>query len=147
MSLAAHSLALARGAFVCGLALLLLLTPMCGALCHARLCQAPRHDAGTSSCHDSASAGLSDAAKGRIHSVQTCNFEELPAALPANSRAQSLVAMRFANSAGSALFLSAPVFANLLASWFPHHSAFPGNTPGQSPLVQTAGVPFLALRV
>ena len=144
MSFAAHSLALARGASLCGLALLLLLTPICGALCHTQWCLAPAHSSGTSPCHESANAGRNDSADGRIDSLRICSLRELPATLPADSRAQSLLAERFVKSVAGAESWAAPVFLNLLVSWVPFDSS--SFATGPSRVRTDAGSP-LTLRI
>ena len=143
MSFVVHSLALARGAGICGLALALLLTPMCGALCHAQSCPAPAHEK-TSGCHDSAGAVLGGSANGTIDSVRTCNLGELPAVLPGNSRSSWLRATPLVKSPGRGEFLVSPAFAHLPV-WSRQGTAA-RCARGEAPRLD-AGSSFLILRI
>jgi hypothetical protein len=72
-------------ATVCALAFLLVLTPMCGAVCRARACNLPASAAGAP-CHET--AGISEDASRILAPALSCSARELPAALPADFRSQ-----------------------------------------------------------
>ena len=66
------------------LALLLLVTPVCGALCKAQACALPKA-AEKSPCHESASA-MANENGSSLRSERNCGLPELPVALPADFR-------------------------------------------------------------
>lgn len=71
-------------AWICMLAALLLLTPVCGLLCQAQACEDASSTAGKLPCHESSVSA--DRSHGHLHSARFCDFRELPAALPADTR-------------------------------------------------------------
>ena len=147
MPFVAHGLVLSRGAAICGLALLLLLTPMCGALCHAQSCPALTHNLKTSRCHEFAGAVSGGSLDRTIDSLRTCNLQELPAVLPANFRAPSLRVAPFLKSSGRGESLALLALARPLGSRIAPRAAARDNT-GRHALRLGADSPFaLPLRI
>src|SRR5689334_24989632 len=77
---------LARNSALATLALVLLLTPACNALCRAQACDSPQTSPGKSMCHEPGAKMASQAAKLVSHSMRDCNLRELPVAMLTESR-------------------------------------------------------------
>src|SRR5262249_13734938 len=60
------------------IALLLMLTPVCGSLCRAQACESPQSSAPRSHCHQS--AAMHGAAGSAIHGSRLCSQQEAPSA-------------------------------------------------------------------
>jgi hypothetical protein len=103
MSLAPKELSAIRGASVFVLVVLLLLWPVCGALCQAQMCDTPQAGAEKSSCHELFSAAA-DSSISHFSSIQNCALQQQPVALPVGFR-----------SVGSSLAASTPPSASPLA--------------------------------
>ena len=107
--------------------MLLLLTPLCGEVCHAQSCPALAHEPKMSGCHESAGVGLAASRSSVLDSARTCNLEQLPAVLPADFRAPSLRSAPFVKSSS----LESPAVlasAQLLRSRLAMRTAADGNT-------------------
>jgi len=85
MSLAPEKLSAFRGVSVFLLALVLLLSPVCGALCQAQMCDTPQAGAQNSSCHESVHS-TADSSNGHVSSIQNCALQQQPVALPVGFR-------------------------------------------------------------
>jgi hypothetical protein len=85
MSLAPEKLLAIRGASVFVLAVLLLLSPVCGAFCQAQMCDTPQAGAEKSSCHESFNAAA-DSSFSHVSSIQNCALQQQPFALPVGFR-------------------------------------------------------------
>jgi hypothetical protein len=85
MSLAPGKLSAIRGASVFVLVVLLLLWPVCGALCQAQMCDTPQAGGEKSSCHESFSAAA-DSSVSHVSSIQNCALQQQPVALPVGFR-------------------------------------------------------------
>ena len=85
MSLVPEKLTAIRGASVFVLAILLLLSPVCGAFCQAQMCAAPQAGAQKSSCHESFSAAA-DSSASHVNAIQNCALQQQPVALPVGFR-------------------------------------------------------------
>jgi hypothetical protein len=103
MSLAPKKLSAIRGASVFVLVVLLLLWPVCGALCQAQMCDTSQAGAEKSSCHELFSAAA-DSSISHFSSIQNCALQQQPVALPVGFR-----------SVGSPLAASTPPSASPLA--------------------------------
>jgi hypothetical protein len=85
MDLAPEKLSAIRGASVFVLVVLLLLSPVCGALCQTQMCGTPQAGAERPSCHDSFSAAA-DSSISHVSSIQNCALQQQPVALPVGFR-------------------------------------------------------------
>jgi len=83
------ALSLAKNSAVAVLALLLLMTPACNALCRVQVCGAQPTSPEKPACHGSGMKMAGEVAKIALHSVRDCNVRELPAALPMESRSKA----------------------------------------------------------
>src|SRR5215469_3294111 len=142
-----HFLVWSRGVAICGLALLLLLTPMCGAFCHAQSCPAPKHDSKTSGCHESASAASGGSPNHTIEALRTCNLQDLPAVLPGNFRAPSLRATPFVKSSGRGDSQALLAFTGPLASRLARGETARDNTRGHGLRLDADSSSALILRI
>jgi len=80
----AATLVRAKSVLLCVLVLLLLVTPVCGALCNATACAVPK-TAEKSPCHESAGAPTGEQAE-NFRAERSCGLQELPVALAADFR-------------------------------------------------------------
>jgi hypothetical protein len=133
MSLAPKKLSAIRGASVFVLVVLLLLWPVCGALCQARMCDTPQAGA----CHESFSAAA-DSSISHFSSIQNCALQQQPVALPVGFR--SVDSPLAASTPHSASPLAVPVLEFLSESHFsPQFSSAESRSliglPEHSPLV------------
>src|ERR1700751_1800900 len=85
MRLAPEKLLAIRGASVFVLAFLLLLSPVCGALCQAQMCDTPQAGGEKSSCHESSNTAA-DSSFSHVSSIQNCALQQQPVALPVGFR-------------------------------------------------------------
>jgi hypothetical protein len=85
MNLAPEKLLAIRGASVFVLAVLLLLSPVCGPFCQAQMCDTPRAGGEKSSCHESFNAAA-DSSFSHFSSIQNCALQQQPVALPVGFR-------------------------------------------------------------
>src|SRR5215470_15030023 len=85
MAFSSATFARSKSALVCLLALLLLLTPVCGSLCSAQACEQPRAEE-KSPCHDSVGSRGHEHEGSTLRSERNCGLDELPVALPADFR-------------------------------------------------------------
>jgi hypothetical protein len=85
MSLAPEELSAIRGASVFVLAVLLLLSPVCGTSCHAQMCARPQAGSEKSSCHESFNTAA-DSSFSHVSSIQNCALQQQPVALPVGFR-------------------------------------------------------------
>jgi len=88
MDFAVGKFAVLRSCSAFVLAVLLLLTPMCGAICQAQMCSPPQAGAEKSVCHESF-GGAADSSDIHISSMQNCTLQQLLVALPASFRSVS----------------------------------------------------------
>src|SRR5215467_9196454 len=100
MKIAAGAFRIIKGISTSALAALLLLAPVCGALCQAEACESPRAAAEKSGCHEAAGMTAAPAGGTFLRSVANCSLRDLPAARPAGGRmsADSAVTNVFSGS-------------------------------------------------
>jgi hypothetical protein len=96
-----------RSASLLVVAVLLLLTPVCGVLCQGRMCDPPLAGAEKSACHESLGAAA-DPFTRHIGSIRGCTLQELPIALPASFRSAAGEFQLLAHSEHHALSLGVP---------------------------------------
>jgi len=89
MALLTGALSCAKNSAVAALALLVLLTPACNALCRAQVCNAPQASPEKAACHESGMKMAGEVAKVALHSVRECNVRELSAVLLTESRSKT----------------------------------------------------------
>jgi hypothetical protein len=97
MSLERKTFAVVRGASVLVLAVLLLLTPICGAICQAQMCDAQQTGAEKPACHES-SGVTADPSNSHISAIRNCSLQQIPVALPASFRLASGDSLFFAKT-------------------------------------------------
>jgi hypothetical protein len=97
MDFAVRKFVAVRSGSVLVLAVLLLLTPMCGAICQAQMCAPTPAGGEKSACHESFAAAA-DASNSHISSMQNCTLQQLSVALPASFRSLSGDSPLFANA-------------------------------------------------
>lgn len=96
-----------RSVSLLAVAVLLLLTPVCGVLCQGRMCDLPLAGAEKSPCHESLGAAADPSAR-HIGSIRDCTLQELPIALPASFRSAAGDFQILAHSEHHALSLAVP---------------------------------------
>jgi hypothetical protein len=105
MDFAVRKFAAVRSGSMFLLAVLLLLTPMCGATCQAQMCAHTQAGGEKSACHESLAAPA-DASDSHISSMQNCALQQLPVALPASFRWLPGDSLLFAHSERNPLFVA-----------------------------------------
>jgi len=117
---------------ICVLALLLQVTPVCGALCKAHACDLLKA-AEKSTCHESA-VSMTDRAGSSVRAERSCGLQELPVALPADLRSLRSDSAAPANTATS-IAIFASTFGHANPAWFSdaHHSQRTGALSYLSP--------------
>jgi len=139
MSLAKEKLLAIRGASVFVLAVLLLLSPVCGAFCQTQICFSPQPGAERSSCHESYAAAA-DSSFSRVSSIQNCALQQQPA-LPVGFRSvpadSPLVENATLASSPRAVRVADFHYDNHLYPWFSAYAEWPSLSgfPEHSPLV------------
>jgi hypothetical protein len=109
-----------KTALICVLALLLLVTPVCGALCQAQACDLLKA-AEKSTCHESAGS-MTNRAGSSVRAERSCGLQELPVALPADFRSLRSDSAVAADTATSiAIFASSFGHANPTCFSDAHH--------------------------
>jgi hypothetical protein len=83
------------------LAALLLLTPICGTLCQAQMCDAQQTGAEKSACHESSGVSA-EPLNSHISSIRHCGLQQIPVALPASFRSASGDSLLFAKTVRNA---------------------------------------------
>lgn len=128
-----------KAALICVLALLLLVAPVCGALCKAQACSFPETSE-QAPCHES--AGPMTAAADSVHAERSCALQELPVALPADFRSLR---------SGSALAADSATLLVNFASTLGHTSATFSpeafRLPGTGALYDISASPLIPLRI
>jgi hypothetical protein len=132
-----------RNASVLVLAVLLLLSPVCGALCQAQVCDAGQSAVNEPACHQSFSAA-SDSSAGQISSFENCGLQDLPVALPVSFRSLTGDSPLISSAAHSASPLAVRAIGFLQER---HFSLQPSSSDESRSLSGSFEGPSLVLRI
>jgi hypothetical protein len=139
MDLSAAMIARAKPALICTLALLLLVTPVCGALCNANACDLAK-PADKSRCHESTSATASERANRTWQAERNCGLQDLLVALPTDFRSSRPDFSTPANATPATVHVSFEL-AQPFSFFDSYESAATDTSPG------TSSFPAIPLRI